>query len=331
MDRNQRQMRCLRCLDSRFWIAYLALHFCAACVAHDEDVTVNPLHTFGITANNVFFYYDDVTAATAFYRDTLGLRLVADYGFAKILQVAQTSYLTLVDGTKGMHTTAEPKSVALALITNQLDQWYTYIRDIGLELAYDYDPVEGRPHHGFVVLDPEGYYLEFERFNAHTENKSLVPVLQRTETVLPDPAEITNVPSGLGFNATILWLYYRDLGNIQRFYEQKIGLALLVDQDWAKIYQTSPSGFIGLVDESRGMRSFSEEKAVTVSFVTDDLQGWLDYVIDRDAFALRSDVISADDERFRAFVGYDPEGYYLEFNTFLEHMDNEKLLESLAR
>ena len=51
-----------------------------------------------IIANNVFFYYDDLDAATAFYTETLGLEVVTDYDFAKILRVADTSFLTLVSG-----------------------------------------------------------------------------------------------------------------------------------------------------------------------------------------------------------------------------------------
>ena len=39
-----------------------------------------------ILATNVFYYYDDVEAAWAFYTETLGLRTVVDYGFAKILR-----------------------------------------------------------------------------------------------------------------------------------------------------------------------------------------------------------------------------------------------------
>ncbi len=142
----------------------------------------------------------------------------------------------------------------------------------------------------------------------------------------------TTVPPGLGFKATILWLYYRDMEGIQKFYEEKLGFDLTVDQGWAKIYQTSPSGYIGPVDETRGMHSYTEEKAVTVSFFTDDLDGWFSYVKESGAFELRHTEISVDSEgRFHAFVGYDPEGYYLEFDTFLIHELNEQLLELLGK
>jgi len=302
----------------------------AACGPQEEREHVNPLREYGITANNAFFYYDDLDAATEFYSKTLGIRVIADYGFATILHVAPTSYLTLVDGSMGMHTPDESKTVAMALVTDQLDEWHAYLTEQGVEMKYDYHPVEGRPHHGFVLLDPEGYYLEFERFNEHPENRDLMPVLNSGAT-LPADAEETTVPAGLGFKATVLWLYYRDMDGIQRFYEDKLGLSLTVDQGWAKIYQTSLSGFIGPVDEKRGMHSFTEQKAVTVSLLTDDLDGWFEYVRTQGAFELRSQQIEAEDERYRAFVGYDPEGYYLEFDTFRSHQANASLLASLQR
>jgi len=278
----------------------------------------NPLAEHGITANNVFFYYADVDAAARFYTESLGLRLAADYGFAKILRVAPTSYITLVDETKGMHTAQEPKTVAIALVTDQLDEWYAFLTKRGVEMKHGYDPVEGRPHHGFVALDPEGYYLEFERFNDHPENSALFPVLEETHTVLAEPTAGEGKVEGLGFKATVLWLYYKDMEGIQRFYEKKLGLELIVDQGWAKIYRTSGSGYVGLVDETRGMHSFTEQKAVTMSFLTDDLEGWFEHAKGTSAFELRSEQIEVTD-RYRAFVGYDPEGYYLEFQRGGEH------------
>ncbi len=313
------------------WALYGVSALSLSCWQSQENEQVNPLRDFGITANNVFFYYDNLDRATTFYTRTLGLSIAADYGFARILRVAPTSYITLVDATKGMHTTAEPKTVAFALLTDQLDEWYEYLVTENVEIKYQYDPVEGRPHHGFVVLDPEGYYLEFERFNEHPENEHLTPLLEKTETIFPDPTQRTSVPQGLGFKATVLWLYYKDMDGIQHFYEEHLGLRLIVDQGSAKIYQTSPSGYVGPVDATRGMHSYTESKAVTVSFLTDDLDGWFDYVKRHEAFELRLGDMGEDDERYRAFVGYDPEGYYLEFDQFLIHPDNVRLLEALGR
>jgi catechol 2,3-dioxygenase-like lactoylglutathione lyase family enzyme len=288
----------------------------------DRPDKLTPLEIVG---SNAFWYYTDLAAATNFYTETLGLKLAADYGFAKILHIAGTSYLTLVDGTMGMHTPEEPKTVALALVTDQLDEWWEYLNQQGVEMRNGgYNPTENSAHDGFVAYDPEGYYLEFERFNPHPENEQFLPLLEQAETA---PAQSTGskVPPGLGFKATVLWLYYRDLPGMADFWEDEIGLRMVVDQGWAKIYEASSTGFIGLVDETMGMHSYTEQKAVTVSLWTTQLAEWFEHVRGG-SLEMRSESIEEGNPRYRAFVGYDPEGYYVEFDTFLPHEDNEELL-----
>ena len=290
---------------------------------------VNPMNDFGMTASNVFFYYTNLARATQFYTETLGLNVAADYGFAKILQVAPTSFITLVDETKGMHKSSEPKSVAIALITDQLDEWWDYIEKQDVQIKSPYNPKEGRPHHGFVVIDPEGYFLEFERFNIHEENKKLSPVLDKSPTVYSPSDKTSTVPPGLGFKATVVWFYYKDMEGIQRFYEDVMGFDLIVDQGWAKIYPISSSGYFGLVDEQRGMHNFTEQKAVTMSFWTDSLDDWYAYASTHEAIKMRSLKIEDGSPEYRAFVAYDPEGYYIEWDVFNDVSGNEELLKIL--
>jgi hypothetical protein len=48
------------------------------------------------------------------------------------------------------------------------------------------------------------------------------------------------------------------------------------------------------------------------------------------SFELRSETVEEGPEgKYRAFVGYGPEGYFLEFDRFYEHTDNDRLLEIL--
>ena len=85
-----------------------------------------------IVATNAFYYSHDVAVAWTFYQDTLGFETVVDYGFAKILRIAETSYLTVVQADEGMHSADEPKIVTLHLVTDQLDLWHAYLTDLGL-------------------------------------------------------------------------------------------------------------------------------------------------------------------------------------------------------
>ena len=179
-----------------------------------------------------------------------------------------------------------------------------------------------------MIEDPEGYLLEFERFNQHAENERLLPLLAGAATIR---APGSTVPAGLGFKATVTWLYYKDVPTMQAFYEEELGLHQVVDQGWAKVYQGSRTGYVGLVDERRGMHRWAEKKAVNVSFIVDDIDGWFAYAKTRGAFALRSAAVSDDDlGRYRAFIGYDPEGYYMEFDLFRDHARNKALMPYLG-
>ena len=281
-----------------------------------------------ILACNSFYYYENLERAGAFYQEILGFETVVDYGSAKILRVAQSSYLTLVDATLCKHQIGEPKSVTLALVTNQVEAWYAYLKQAGVSIHKHYEINEGRPHDGFVVLDPEGYYLEFERFNPHPENDALIPMLSKIEPLYP----ITGSrPIDLGIQATVLWLYYRNLGNIQQFYEKLLDVELLVDQGWAKVYQVVGSGFIGFVDGKHGLHQASKKKGVTVSFFTDDVDRWLERTSAFDGFKLCTQQITDLSGQVERFASNDLEGYILEWDTFLDTQENKVLLRLLNK
>ena len=301
----------------------------------DSDVSLPE-----IMATNAFYYYEDVEGAWEFYTRTLGFVTVADYGFAKILRVGPTSYLTLVDEAEGMHSSAEPKSVTLAIITDEVEAWWEYLSGTEVEmrsgLGNEAGVVEeGRPHDGFVAIDPEGYLLEFERFNPHPENEALLPVLNSVDPLFPDGSEVapgvlTLRPPSLGVRGTVLWLYYEDLEETQDFYREALGVDILVDQGWAMVYPASLTGFLGFVDGERGLHNATSEKAVTVSFFTSGLEEWLEHLQTVEGFELRPPGMSGEGDFVQTFVGFDPEGYYLEWDYFLEVEVNGELLASMS-
>ncbi len=299
----------------------------------EEVPAVQSSESQNIIANNSFFYYKDLEAAWTFYSETLGFETVADYGFAKILRLAQTSYLTLVDADSGMSFAGAPKTVALALVTDELDQWYEYLVGEGVTMkGSGYSTREGSPHDGFVVVDPEGYYLEFERFNNHPENEIFTPILDGLESLFPRPGSATRRPTDLGIKATVLWLYSNDVHAMSEFYDRVLAFDLVVDQGWAMIHQSSPSGFIGPVDGARGMHTWTEEKAVMLSLLTTDIEGWFTHLMEEKDFAMRKDEIGVESRAgARVFVGQDPDGYFIEFDEFFEAEGNETLLEALTK
>jgi catechol 2,3-dioxygenase-like lactoylglutathione lyase family enzyme len=295
-----------------------------------ENTDFRTMDDFGIRANNLFLYYKDLKAAGEFYSNTLGMEIVADYQMALILRMTHDSYLILVDAAKGMHTADEPKTVALALLTDQLDEWYDYLKAQNVNIKYTYKPKAGSAHDGFVIVDPEGYLLEIERFNQHPENEKFVPLLKLNKAITIQTSDKSEVPEGLHFHSTITWLYYKDVLTMQNFYQDVLGLEMVADQGWTKIYKVSESGFMAIVDERQGMHKFTETKAVNVGFIINDLLPWFEYVKENRVMKLMSDELGVGDKnRYNAFVTYDPESYFLEFDTFLPHADNKLLLEYL--
>ena len=275
-------------------------------------------------ANNAFFYYADLERAGRFYQEVLGFDLAADYGMAKIFRLAQSSFLTLVEASKGMHGVDEPKTVTLALVTNEVEGWYEYLVHQRVTMHRPLSVEPGQSHDGFVVLDPEGYFLEFERFNPHPQNEQILPTLHSLV-----PVSSRSAPH-LDVKATILWLYYQDMKQIRLFYESVLGLSSTVDQGVAHIYRASASGFLGTVIAGQGLHPYTEQKAVTVSLLTDAIEDWYIRLQNSHDFRLRSEEVGTRNPRYKAFVGYDPEGYYVEFNTFLEHEDNRVLMQFLT-
>ncbi|MEL7044922.1 MAG: VOC family protein, partial [Pseudomonadota bacterium] len=225
-----------------------------------------------IVAAETRFYYQDLEAAVSFYREHLGLIPVETRDDEVVLEVAPGALLTLATLESGGYAPDTPRTAAIALVTDQLDEWWEALSSRNLNMrSTEYDPQPGRAHHGFVLEDPEGWFLEFERFNPHPENEKLMPLLDALPTRVVDTA-IAGLPSGLGFKATVLWFYYEDLAEADAFVANDLGLPLVTDQGWAKIYPLTTSTYFGLVDGARGMHSFTAEKAVELELLTHDIE-----------------------------------------------------------
>jgi len=297
-----------------------------------QNSAFRTMDDYGIRANHLFLYYKDLEKAGEFYSKILGMELVADYEMALILRMTTDSYLILVDAARGMHTSEEPKSVALALLTDQLEDWHDYLNSQQVKMKYEYRPKEGSAHDGFVAIDPEGYLLEFERFNQHPENERFIPILDRNKQIAIHSNQKKHLPHNLSLHSTITWLYYKDLLAMQNFYQDVIGLEVVADQGWTKIFKVSDTGFLGIVDSKRGMHSFSEKKAVNVGFVIDSIEPWFEYAKKNMLFDLYEENLGVDAEaRYKSFVGFCPEGYFLEFDSFYPHDDNKTLLNYLNK
>ena len=275
-----------------------------------------------VIANSALYYYHDLTRATRFYQETLGFELVEDYGFGKLFQIASTSFLMLIDGSIGRHSADEPKTVTTAFITDELEGWWDYLAGQGVPMRWAFNYQPGKPHDGFVAIDPEGYLLEFERFNPHPENEQLMGLIDSLPSLYGVVTPNSTRPSNLGVKATVTWLYYRDLEGARHFWRDVIGSTAVVDQGFALIFPTSASGFIGPVRAGDGLHPYTEQKGVTVSLFTDHVDEWFAYLQTQPTFDLQNDAVVLEMDQVRDFLGFDPEGYFIEFDEFIDHPGN---------
>lgn len=117
-----------------------------------------------------------------------------------------------------------------------------------------------------------------------------------------------------GATLAITFVYCRDLPRAMRFYEEVMGLTLAIDQGWCKIYRLCDGAHLGLVDETRGMHRWAEEKPVQICLRVADVDGWYAYIKGLRVEPL-SEMFDSESLGIRAFVFDDPEGYQIEIQS----------------
>jgi catechol 2,3-dioxygenase-like lactoylglutathione lyase family enzyme len=237
-----------------------------------ENSDFRDLQDFGIQGQQLIWFYKDLPKAKDFYSKTLGLKMIAEDENSATFRIVGDSKLVLKSVEGSVYTGREAKSVALALLTDNLEAWYAQLQEKSVEIKYTLKVKPEGAHDGFVAVDPEGYLLEFEMFRMHPENERLVPQLKSLSP------QATSLGTEFNFYASITWLYYKDMLPMENFMTEKLGLVLTADQGWAKIYRVSNHSYLGLVDENRGMNTFSEEKLMEVKFELEEAKGWEKYL-----------------------------------------------------
>jgi catechol 2,3-dioxygenase-like lactoylglutathione lyase family enzyme len=117
-------------------------------------------------------------------------------------------------------------------------------------------------------------------------------------------------------SSQITFLYFKDLAEPSRFFEEILKFKKVEDQGFARIYQTSAKAFLGIVDEKHGYCRAPTEKSVLITLVVDDVRAWYDYLkssgvrIEREpAFQAKANV--------ECFFFQGPGGYVFEVQRFL--------------
>mgnify|MGYP001067802026 FL=1 len=120
--------------------------------------------------------------------------------------------------------------------------------------------------------------------------------------------------------------FYKDPAAAERFYGRVLGLPKAAPG----LFRLSETAFLRVSSLSEAGVDAGALKTATLSFVTDEIDGWYDY-LKSEKVAMRSELKDATRHPTRGFVAVDPEGHLLEFERFLDHAQNSRLLDALAR
>jgi len=121
------------------------------------------------------------------------------------------------------------------------------------------------------------------------------------------------------FASQITFIYYKDLAEPSKFYEEIFGFELEIDQGWAKMYRVSESSYLGIVHEKRGHYNWEPKKTVLITFVTDSIEEvdeWYEK-LKRHGVKLLTEPKTHEDIGVRGFFLEDPAGYSIEIQYFL--------------
>ena len=117
--------------------------------------------------------------------------------------------------------------------------------------------------------------------------------------------------------AQITFLYYPQIEPAAAFYGEVLGLALVEDQGWAKIYRAGGNAYLGIVAGDRGFHRPQDQNAVLVTLVVVDVERW-HTALQAKGIETLSELKQVADIGVRCFCLEDPGGYALEIQQFLK-------------
>jgi catechol 2,3-dioxygenase-like lactoylglutathione lyase family enzyme len=121
----------------------------------------------------------------------------------------------------------------------------------------------------------------------------------------------------LDIRSQITFLYYPELDPACHFYGTVLGLELVEDQKWAKIYAVGTDAFVGVVAGEKRFHQPRDSNAVLITLVVDDVFGWYGYLSEH-GVTLLTEVKEVEEIQVRGFFLEDPGGYTLEIQQFLD-------------
>lgn len=112
----------------------------------------------------------------------------------------------------------------------------------------------------------------------------------------------------------VTFLYSLDLETTARFYEDVMGLSLVLDQGSCRIYRVGGDSFLGFCQREEAPR---EPKGIVFTFVTSAVDEWYEFLKER---GVEFETLPARNAAYNIYHCFlrDPNGYLLEIQQFLD-------------
>ena len=124
--------------------------------------------------------------------------------------------------------------------------------------------------------------------------------------------------------AGITFLTYDDLAAGDRFYREILGLPLIEDQGWAKVYRIHGSAHVGIVTARRGPITKPVGSGVLVSIVVEDVDAWYKALQDEAAIEILGPPAMVGALPVYSFFLKDPAGYHVEIQAFTDEATQQR-------
>ncbi len=131
--------------------------------------------------------------------------------------------------------------------------------------------------------------------------------------------------------ASITFLTYEDLESGIRFYGETLGLPLIEDQGWAKVYRISRGGCVGLVSARGRAPERPVGSGVFLSMVlvdVEDVDAWYKRLRDEPEIEITSEPSMVPGIPVYSFFLRDPGGYRVEIQAFTDSLTSDRFRNS---
>ena len=112
----------------------------------------------------------------------------------------------------------------------------------------------------------------------------------------------------------VTFLYTQDLKTTSGFYEEVLGLTLVLDQGVCRIYRISEDGFLGFCQQ---VEAPDKPQGVIFTLVTTAVDEWYEFLSGKGVDFEKPPTLNSEYNIYHCFLR-DPNGYLLEIQQFLD-------------